>query len=381
MPLNKHLLRIVAKVSGRIFVGPELCRTEEYIDTAINYTVMTMKAVHAITNVVTSERKYKADALPEVKELRARQKAANEFIKPVIEARKRAMRENPDFQKPDDTLQWILDDGQSKYGEQDDQELTEIQLSLTFAAIHTTTMTATNAMYCLAVMPELVPELRDEVRTVLKEYGDFTSAALQKMKKLDSFLREVMRVYPLGWGMLNFRISIFLTRTTLTPSIGSFVRKVHKPIILSNGQVIPAGCTIEVAAYNSMHDPDFISDPMEFDALRWYRQRQTEELKGTEKASADSANQMVTVSPTALTFGYGRHACPGRFFAANEIKMIMGHAILDYDFKNADGSMERYPNLRMSESVSRVCSILLLEILACASLLTIISSLEYARSH
>lgn len=209
VPLNKHLLRIVAKVSGRIFVGPELCRTEEYIDTAINYTVMTMQAVHAITNVVKSERKSKADALPEVKELKARQKVANEFIKPVIEARKKAMRENPDFQKPDDTLQWILDDGQSKYGEQDDQELTEIQLSLTFAAIHTTTMTATNAMYCLAVMPDLVPELREEVRTVLKEYGDFTSAALQKMKKLDSFLREVMRVYPLGWGMLNFQSCTF----------------------------------------------------------------------------------------------------------------------------------------------------------------------------
>lgn len=119
-----------------------------------------------------------------------------------------------------------------------------------------------------------------------------------------------------------------------------------------------------------MHDPDFISDPMEFDALRWYRQRQTEELKGTEKASADSANQMVTVSPTALTFGYGRHACPGRFFAANEIKMIMGHAILGYDIKNADGSMERYPNLRMSESVSRICSIVLLGSFACGSLLT-----------
>lgn len=156
----------------------------------------------------------------------------------------------------------------------------------------------------------------------------------------------------------------------------------HKPIILSNGQVIPAGCIIEVAAYNSMHDPDFISDPMEFDALRWYRQRQTEDLKGAEKASADSANQMVTVSPTALTFGYGRHACPGRFFAANEIKMIMGHAILDYDFKNADGSMERYPNLRMSESVSRILfEFCCWEILVYETMLTHFASLEYAGSH
>lgn len=206
VPLNMHLLRIIAKVSGRIFIGPELCRTEEYIDMAINYTVQTMQAVHAISNIAQSERKSKAGSLPEVKELRARQKTAYEFIKPVVEARKKAMKENPDFQKPSDTLQWILDDGQAKYGEQDDEELTQLQLALTFAAIHTTTMTTTNAMYCLAVMPDLVLELREEIRTVLKEYGDFTAAALQKMKKLDSFLREVMRVHPLGWSMSIFLI-------------------------------------------------------------------------------------------------------------------------------------------------------------------------------
>lgn len=120
---------------------------------------------------------------------------------------------------------------------------------------------------------------------------------------------------------------------------------------------------------------------MEFDALRWYRQRQGEELKGAAKASAESANQMVTVSPTALTFGYGRHACPGRFFAANEIKMILGRAILEYDIKNADGSMERYPNLKMSESVSRIYSLMRLAMLACGSLLIHLVSLEYARSH
>lgn len=35
-PVNIYgkLLRIVAKVSGRIFIGSELCRSEKYIDTA-----------------------------------------------------------------------------------------------------------------------------------------------------------------------------------------------------------------------------------------------------------------------------------------------------------------------------------------------------------
>jgi cytochrome P450 len=38
-----------------------------------------------------------------------------------------------------------------------------------------------------------------------------------------------------------------------------------------------------------------------------------------------------------MAFGYGRHACPGRFFASNEIKAIMGYLLLNYDMKFAEG--------------------------------------------
>lgn len=42
---------------------------------------------------------------------------------------------------------------------------------------------------------------------------------------------------------------------------------------------------------------------------------------------------MVTAAPDHLVFGYGRHACPGRFFALAEIKLILAHMILTYDIK------------------------------------------------
>lgn len=80
--------------------------------------------------------------------------------------------------------------------------------------------------------------------------------------------------------------------------------------------------------------------------------REAEELKGARKASAGAANQMVTVSPSNLTFGYGRHACPGRFFAANEIKMIVGRALLNYDIALPEGAKERYQNIVFAEHVS-----------------------------
>lgn len=143
--INKALLRLVAKVSGRIFIGPEFCRSEDYIDMAINYTLEVSAAQQAISALNPWKRNLQAGSLPQVKALQARHKSCKEFLQPIISARKKASAEDPDFQKPDDFLQWVLDDGQAKFGDQLEDELTEIQLGLTFAAIHTTTMTTTNA--------------------------------------------------------------------------------------------------------------------------------------------------------------------------------------------------------------------------------------------
>lgn len=64
---------------------------------------------------------------------------------------------------------------------------------------------------------------------------------------------------------------------------------------------------------------------------------------------------MTTKADDMLTlveqFGWGRHACPGRFFAANEIKMIVATYILTYDIRLPDGVTERYPNLSFGSSV------------------------------
>ncbi len=57
--------------------------------------------------------------------------------------------------------------------------------------------------------------------------------------------------------------------------------------------------------------------------------------------------QFVTVTKDFMAFGYGRHACPGRFFAANEIKLILANILLNYDIKMPNGLTERYPNIIM----------------------------------
>ncbi|KAF5628816.1 cycloheximide-inducible CIP70 (cytochrome P450 family) [Fusarium sp. NRRL 52700] len=255
--IHHALLRIVGMVSGRMFISPELCHSEQYLDAAINYTMEVMGAQRAVQNMRPWLRPFRAQSLPE------------------------------------------LIDRKDKFPDKDSQNLAKVQLGLTFAAVHTTTLTATNCV-----------ELREKARKVLSQSGgQFTSNVLQSMKKMDSFLKETLRVHP--------------------ATMASFQRKVLKPFTLSNGQVIPAGVTIEIPAVAVSSDPNVFPHAEKFDPLRFYRLR-TETKDG------------------GVTFGYGRHACPGRFFAANEIKMILAHALLQYDVKNIGGATERCPNMEFA---------------------------------
>lgn len=103
-----------------------------------------MTAVHAVTQLPPWQRRFRGRSLPQVKSLSQRQKAAQAFLEPIIVSRKNDAK-NPDYQAPDDMLQWLIDGGQDKFGQQGDSRLAGIQLALSFAAIHTTTAVTTNA--------------------------------------------------------------------------------------------------------------------------------------------------------------------------------------------------------------------------------------------
>ncbi|KAI0903427.1 hypothetical protein F4823DRAFT_635850 [Ustulina deusta] len=90
--VNTHtkLLRIVAMVSGRIFIGAELCCNEKYLDSAINYTIEVVMAQRAVVQMRPWLRPFFASRLLEIKKLEQRKKTAYEFLRPVIEARQLA---------------------------------------------------------------------------------------------------------------------------------------------------------------------------------------------------------------------------------------------------------------------------------------------------
>lgn len=77
-------------------------------------------------------------------------------------------------------------------------------------------------------------------------------------------------------------------------------------------------------------DPTLYENPEKCDIYRWSRMRDSPEHA--------SKAHFVSTSPEHLAFGHGMHACPGRFFAANEIKIALCYLLLKYDWELAPGT-------------------------------------------
>lgn len=78
-----------------------------------------------------------------------------------------------------------------------------------------------------------------------------------------------------------------------------------------------------------LRDPEVYDKPDEYDGRRFYRLRQ--------QPGKQNTSQLVTTSAEYLAFGHGMSACPGRFFAAQEIKIILCQLLAKYEWKMPDG--------------------------------------------
>lgn len=140
--------------------------------------------------------------------------------------------------------------------------------------------------------------------------------ALFKLRLMDSVLKE------------SARVNSFPTQMR---------RIAEKDLKLSDGTVIPRG-TYTMIAPVPMLDPHLYGPaPEQFDGHRFMRMR--DRAQGQVAQGANDTNidryQYVSTSSEDLTFGHGRHACPGRFFASYEIKILLAYLLLHFDFKPA----------------------------------------------
>ncbi|KAI0829055.1 cytochrome P450, partial [Trametes gibbosa] len=163
-------------------------------------------------------------------------------------------------------------------------------LCLIFAAVHTTTVVSQWVLYQLAVRPEYLGPLREELSRVLEEDDSgamrLTAASLREARLLDSFIREVMRLK--GDTIATMRY------TTCDVPLGDVI--------------IPKGHFVTPMATTVHENPEvFGEQSREFNGFQW----------------ADSNKEAVMTGPAHIVFGLGRFACPGRVLAINELKLIV----------------------------------------------------------
>jgi len=315
------LLRIVARISARVFIGEPYCRNEEWLDTSIKYTENVFTTVMLLRRLPKWTHPFVANLLPSYWRVHANLKTAKKVIIPIVEERRAKEAENdPDYVKPSDMLQWMMDAANANDGQP--HKLAHRQLLLSLASIHTTTMSAAHALYDLCAHPQYFEPLREEARQVLAEDGGWQKTTLNKMRKLDSFLKESQRLNP--------------------PSLLAFNRIVQTDLTLSDGTKLPKGTHFAMPAAAILQDDDFEKGASSFDGFRYYKKRQDpEEANKHQFAMTDSNN---------LHFGHGKYSCPGRFFASNEIKLLMAHLLSAYDFMYPPGQ-SRPRNLTADENL------------------------------
>ncbi|KAK9422315.1 putative Ent-kaurene oxidase [Seiridium unicorne] len=77
--------------------------------------------------------------------------------------------------------------------------------------------------------------------------------------------------------------------------------------------------------------------PEKFDAHRFVDLR-THKVADPINYKNRKQYQFIAVTKDNMGFGYGTHTCPGRFFAANEIKLILARMLLKHDIRMSEGT-------------------------------------------
>ncbi|KAJ7131156.1 cytochrome P450 [Mycena epipterygia] len=305
VPVLPTVMTLVARTTNRLLVGLPICRDKDYIKLVVQYTIDV--AIRAqLINLLPSVLRPLLGPL-----ISARNQSIRKGIKhlgSLIEyrlAQEQAFGPNwPD--KPNDFISWLLELAEEQ--ERTVPALVLRILATNMAAVHTASSAFTHALFDLTTYPSHIAPMRQEVEQVVNELG-WTKAALLRMHKIDSFLRESQRMHDIG--------PMTLPRKVVDPAGFKF----------SDGTVLPFGSVVNVAGRSEHLDPRNYEDAKVFDGFRFSKMREDRDQAGVFN------RHMISTSVDHLAFGHKQHACPGRFFAAEELKAMLAHILMNYDIR------------------------------------------------
>jgi len=199
----------------------------------------------------------------------------------------------PEADQFDDIASAVIAARDSETGEPFTRDELIDQLGVFFLAGHETTASAlTWAFYLLAMCPDVLARLRDEVDEAAAG-GALTFEATRALGYTRAVFRETLRLYP---------PITFLPRVALKPAkIGRF--KVRK------------GALLMISPWTLQRHGRYWPEPDRFDPDRFLPPREQEIVQGAY-----------------IPFGAGPHTCVGAGFAAVESALILARLTREFDF-------------------------------------------------
>ncbi|KAF9916575.1 hypothetical protein FBU30_001271 [Linnemannia zychae] len=308
---------MVANAMANVFVGPQISKDRQVLDTFVTAAVDFGKMLRSgkvkkksFWRAFLDDTEHKLLS-PLQKHVKVLLNAATPVILERHRLEKEAIAEGCIYERPDDILQKLLDNF-DKYNLVDLEDVCGVLMIMVLGSVHTTSDNSTNILYHLAAFPECIDRLyeeqqevldtiqkeREQQRKVLIAKGEsipedlnpsedraLTAVAIKRMVHMDSFIREMFRCRTERLSMAHYA---------------------RQSVTLSNGMVISKGSTIIINMKSAHQSP---SQGEESDKFRPWRF--VGKSKSTSKVGADF-----------LPFGMGKHACPGRFLAIQQLKAV-----------------------------------------------------------
>ncbi|CAH0025296.1 unnamed protein product, partial [Clonostachys rhizophaga] len=126
-------------------------------------------------------------------------------------------------------------------------------------------------------------------------------------------------------------------RKELESQYGNFERTVSTrrsaliPFTLSDGTKLNVGDWACTPVKSIMQDPEFYPEPLRFNGFRFADPQLVPQLLAENYPMQPKPTRLCDVDNTFHVWGTGRMACPGRYYAAAAMKVILGKVIMNYD--------------------------------------------------
>ncbi|KAI2466919.1 cytochrome P450 [Annulohypoxylon bovei var. microspora] len=324
-PVYPIIVKLVVLSNAISFFGEDLAKNEIFMESALHY----IEEVLMCAEIVRLAPKL---LVPFVGQLIARYLKSHETIFntliPVAEQRcleKDLGNLGQTMPKHADCIQWIMETA-PKQNPWTPKRIVHELMAIWFGSVHALSTTITFAIHDLCLHPEYMEPLRKEVDA---QYGEFEGTG-QGLPLLDSFIKESARLTP---------VESMSTRRFAT-----------QPFTLSDGTKLNVGDWACTPVRAIMKDAIYYPEPLEFNGFRFASATDIKEVSSEYmfKFVQPSPSKLADVDNTWHVWGTGRMSCPGRYYAAAVMKVILGQIIMNYDCELVDTEASRWFTWRSS---------------------------------